>query len=82
MYSFAVHCAINVCADAVVTFVVVVTVVSVPFIFQPLNVYPVLVGVGNFPYVVPYVTVLFVGVTAFPPFVSNVTVYLLLKYAV
>ena len=82
MYLFAVHCAINVCADAVVTFVVVVTVVSVPFIFQPLNVYPVLVGVGNSPYVVPYVTVLLVGVTAFPPFVSNVTVYWLLKYAV
>ena len=82
MYSFAVHCAINVCADAVVTCVVEVIIVSVPSNFHPVNVYPVFVGIGNSPYVVPYVTILFAGVTSFPPFVSNVTVYWLLKYAV
>ena len=60
--------------------------------YHPANVYPVLVGVGIFPYVLAYVT-LFVHldplevnvyglahvelVHAFPPFTSNVTVYVL-----
>jgi len=37
-------------------------------VYQPLNVYPVLVGVGKLPYVPVYITVLFPGLNAFPPF--------------
>ena len=42
---------------------------------QPANVYPVLVTVANVPYVESNVTVFVVGFGVFPPFPSNVIVY-------
>ena len=42
-------------------------------VYHPLNVYPLLVGVGNVPYVLPYVIVLLVGLTL-PPFALYVNV--------
>ena len=43
-------------------------------VYQPLNVHPVRVGVGNVPYVESYVTLL-LAVDTLPPFALNVTVY-------
>ena len=53
---------------------VVVSSIFVVSLYQPLNIFPVFVGVGNVPYVPPFITFFVVGLT-FPPSGSNVTVY-------
>ena len=75
VYVFAIHCAYSVVSFVIFTVEsFVICVPPVVAVNQPLNVYPSLVGVGKSPYVKSYVTFLF-DVVVFPPFVSNVTLY-------
>ena len=74
VYVLGVQCAYNVWLDAVVTFVDdVVSLPPLAAVYQPLNVYPVRVGVGIVPYVESYVTLMVVGETD-PSLASSVTV--------
>ena len=75
-YTLIFHIAYNTWFFVAVTFVV--SSILLPFVllsYHPTNVYPSFVGVGNVPYSLLYFTSFLFVSSWFPPFTSNVTVY-------